>query len=193
MDIYRLTLFVHVASDIGIFVGLGAWLLGLAALRRAQDVSQVRALAALIHGAEPLSVVSALLTIASGLYMLLTVWRWKAAWALVALGSIIVFLPPLLLGVIEPRMRSLLRLARDAPDGPVPGPLRRLIHDPVLGTALHTMAAVVLGIVFLMTTKPSLLGAVLAILTALALGLASGLPLARTIGPGADDSRPAAG
>jgi hypothetical protein len=42
MTIYALMLFVHVTSDIGIFVGVGAWLLGLAALRRAQDVSQVR-------------------------------------------------------------------------------------------------------------------------------------------------------
>ncbi len=175
MAIYRLVLFVHVASDIGIFVGIGAWLLGFAALRRAQDVSQVRALAALIQRSEPVSVVSSLLTIASGLYMLLTVWGWQTAWALVALGSIIVCLPPLLLGIIEPRIRSLLRLARDAPDGSVPGQLRRLIDDPVLATSLQTLAAVVLGIVFLMTNKPGLAGAIGIMVMAIGLGVASGL------------------
>ncbi len=179
MNLYPLMLFVHVTSDIGIFVGIGAWLIGLAALRRAWDVSQVRALAALIHGTEPLSVASSLLTIASGLFMLLTVWGWRTSWALVALASIVLTLPPLLLGVIEPRMKTILQLAREAPDGPVPARLRTLIDDPLLGTALHTLAAVVVGIVFLMTTKPPLTGAIAAIVIAVGLGLVSGLPLVR--------------
>lgn len=177
MTLYALMLFVHVTSDIGIFVGLGAWLLGFAALRRAQEVSQVRALAALIHRTEPLSVASSLLTIASGLYMLSTTWGWQTAWAVVALGSLLVCLPPLLLGIIEPRMRALLRLAREAPDGPVPDRLQALIHDRLLGTALRMMAAVVLGIVFLMTTKPALEGAITVMAIAVGLGAASGLLL----------------
>jgi hypothetical protein len=178
MTLYSLMLFVHVTSDIGIFVGIGAWLLGFAALRRAQDVSQVRALATLIHRTEPLSVVSALLTIASGLYMLLTVWGWQTAWAVVALGSIIVCLPPLLLGAVEPRMRTILRLASQAHDGPVPAPVRTRIHDPVLGASLHALAAVLLGIVFLMTTKPALAGAIAVMVAAIGSGAVAGLALA---------------
>ena len=179
MQLYPLMLFVHVTSDIGIFIGIGVWLLGRMAVRRAQDVSQVRALGGLIQRSEPLSGVSSLLTIARGLYMLLTVWGWRTSWALVALASVIVCLPPFLLGVIEPRMRSILRLAAEAPDGPVPADLRTLIHDPLLGTSLQTMAAVVLGVVFLMTTKPPLTGAIAAMAAAIVLGVASGLPLAR--------------
>lgn len=186
MNIYTLMLFVHVTSDIGIFIGIGAWLLGLAALRRAQDVGQVRALATLIHGTEPLSVVSALLTIASGLYMLLTVWGWQTAWALVALGSILVFLPPLLLTITEPRMRAIVRLAHAAPSGPVPEPLQTLIRNPLLGTAVHTLAGVVFGIVFLMTTKPALAGALTAMAVAVGLGAASGLVLSR-VRPGGSE------
>ena len=181
MNLYPLMLFIHVISDIGIFVGIGAWLLGFAALRRAQDTSQVRALAALIHRTEPLSVVSSLLTIASGLYMLLTVWGWRTSWALVALASIIVTMPVLLLGVIEPHMKMILQRARVTPDGPVSVPLKMLIDDPLLGTSLQTLAAVVVGIVFLMTTKPSLAAAITAMMVAIGLGLASGLPLARAI------------
>ena len=193
MKLYPLVLFVHVSSDIGIFIGIGTWLLGLAALRRAQDVSQVRALVALIHGSEWISVVSALLTIAAGLYLLSTAWGWHTVWALVALGSILVCLAPLLVGIIQPRMRNIVRLAREAPDGPVAGPIRTSIHDRVLATALHTVAAVVLGIVFLMTTKPSFTGSIVAVAVAVALGLASGLPLARTARPARDDSAPAGG
>jgi len=66
---------------------------------------------------------------------------------------------------------------RAAPDGPLPIALGRHIHDPVLAIGLQTGAAIVLGIVFLMTTKPSLTGSITAMAVALALGLASGLPL----------------
>jgi hypothetical protein len=190
MNLYAVMLFIHVTGDIGIFVGLGAWLLGFAALRRAQDVSQVRALAALIHRTEPLSVVSSLVTIASGLYLLLTVWGWQTAWALVALGSLLVCLPPLLLGVIEPRMKKLLRLAGEMPDGQVPARLWMVIRDPLLGTALHTMTAVVVGIVFLMTTKPALSGAITAMAVAVTLGAVLGLLLMRGSGSAPDPTHP---
>jgi hypothetical protein len=184
MTLYSFMLFIHVASDIGIFIGLGAWLLGFAALRRAEDVSQVRALAALIHHTRPLSVISSLLTIASGIYMLSAVWGWQTAWAVVALGSLFVCLPPLLLGVIEPRMRTLLRLAQAAPAGVVPAQLQALIHDRLLGTALHVMTAVVLGVVFLMTTKPGWVGALAVMLISVCFGALSGLLLPRYRGGG---------
>jgi hypothetical protein len=116
--------------------------------------------------------------------MLLTVWGWQTAWAVVALASIFLFLPPLLLGVVKPRMKAILRLAHASPAGPVPAPLYKLTHDPVLAAALQTLTAVVLGIVFLMTTKPALTGAIVAMLIAVGLGLGSSLPLARRSGSG---------
>ena len=54
MSLYSLALFLHVSGAIGTFVSLGIWLFGLAALRRARLVEQVRALAWLIIIASPL-------------------------------------------------------------------------------------------------------------------------------------------
>jgi hypothetical protein len=179
MTLYSLALFIHVTADIGIFVALGVQLLCLAALRRSNSVEQARGLVQLIHVSDPLSIISALLTIAAGLYMALTVWGWRTGWILAALGSIILLLPPLIAGIIEPRMRAIAALMKAAAPGPLPAPLRARLHDPVLGTALHTAAAVVLGIVFLMTTKPSLAGSGIAMAVFVVLGLASGLPLWR--------------
>ena len=82
---------------------------------------------------------------------------------------------PLGTALIEPRRRALGRLAREAPDGPLPESLEQRTHDPVLGTALQTLAALLLGIVFLMTTKRSLTGSLIVMAVALALGLASSL------------------
>jgi hypothetical protein len=179
MTLYSLALFIHVSADIGIFIGLGLQLFCLAALRRAGTVEQARGFVQLIHGSQPLSVVSALLTIAAGLYMALTVWDWRSGWILAALASIIVLLPPLIAGLIEPRLRAMTDLLKTAAPGPLSVALRARIHDPILGTALQTAAAVVLGIVFLMTTKPSLAGSSLVMGVFVALGLAASLPLWR--------------
>ncbi len=179
MSLYTIVLFLHVCGDVGIFVGLGAQLLSLMALRRAKSVEQVRTIVRLIAMSDPIAVISALLTIVAGLYLALTVWGLLTGWIAVALASIVVLLPPLLRIIIEPRMRAIVTMAEQASDGPLPAALDWRIHDPVLGTALQMAAAVVLGIVFLMTNKPSLPGSILAMIVALILGLASGLPLWR--------------
>jgi hypothetical protein len=86
---------------------------------------------------------------------------------------------PLSTALIEPRRRAIERLAREAPDGPLPQSLEQRIHDPVLSTSLQTVVALLFGIVFLMTTKPSLAGSLIVMVVALALGLASGLLVSR--------------
>jgi hypothetical protein len=176
MNLYTFALFLHICGDIGIFIGLGAQLLSLVALRRAQSVEQVRAISWLIPISDFIGVSSALLTIAAGLYMTLMVWGWQTGWIAVALASIILLLPPVIGGVIEPRTRAIVTMAREAPDGLLPEALDQRIHDPVLGAALHTMAALVFGLVFLMTIKPSLVDSIMVMAVALALGLTSGLP-----------------
>lgn len=177
MNPYTLALFLHVADDIGIFIGLGVQSLCLAPLQQAQRVEQVRLIAGLIRTAGIVSVTGALLTIATGLYMALTAWNLQVGWIAVALGSIVVLILPLIAGVIEPRTKAIVKMAGEAEAGPLPAALGRHIHDPILAVGLQTGAAIVLGIVFLMTTKPALAGSVAVMAVALALGLASGLPL----------------
>ncbi len=179
MNVYSFVLFLHVCGDIGIFIGVGLQLFSLMALRRAKCVEQVQAIVWLITLSNRVSTGSALLTIAAGLYMALTVWGLQTGWIAVTLASLVVLLAPLLVGIIEPRMRLIVALSQAAADGPLPALLSTHIHDPMLGTALQTVTAVVLGIVFLMTNKPSLGAAILAIIVFLMLGLASSLPLWR--------------
>ena len=61
MSLYTIALFLHVSGAVGTFVCLGIWMFGLAALRRAQRVEQVRAIVWLIIVASPLMVFSVLL------------------------------------------------------------------------------------------------------------------------------------
>ena len=176
MNFYAMALFLHVCGDIGIFIGFGVQLLSLVALRRARSVEQVRVIAWLIPLSDLLGVVSALLTIATGLYMGLTVWGLLTGWIAVALASLILLLPPVIGGIIEPRTRTIVKMAGEAPDGLLPEALNKRIHDPVLGVALQTMGAFLFGLVFLMTLKPQLAQAILVMAVALMLGMVSGLP-----------------
>jgi Predicted integral membrane protein (DUF2269) len=182
MSIYPIVLFLHVCGATGYFVGMGTWLFGLSALRRAQRVEQVRALTNLAGRLGPLFGISVLLILATGLYMALTAWSLQTGWIAVALVSLIL-IAPLGTAIIESRRRVIARLAREVSDGPLPQSLVQRIHDPILGTALQTVAALLLGIVFLMTTKPSLSGSLLVMAVALALGLASGALVSRATRP----------
>ncbi len=178
MSIYTIVLFLHVSGAIGYFIAIGTWLFGLSTIRRAQRVEQVRALTNLVGRSGPLFGISVLLILATGLYLALTAWGLQTGWIGVALISL-VLVAPLGTALIEPRRRTIDRLAREAPDGPLPQSLELRTHDPVLLTALQTIVALLLGIVFLMTTKPSLAGSLIVMVVALALGLASGVLVSR--------------
>ena len=178
MNIYTIVLFLHISGAIGYFVGIGTWLFGLLSLRRAQRVEQVRALVQLIGLSGPLFGISVLLILAAGLYMAFTAWSLQTGWIAVALVSL-VLIAPLGTALIEPRRRAIERLAREASDGPLPQSLEQRIHDPVLFTTLQTLAVLLFGIVFLMTTKPSLAVSLIVMVVALVFGLASGLLVSR--------------
>jgi len=66
--------------------------------------------------------------------------------------------------------------AGPAPDGPVPANITALLDDPVLYAGIHgaTMASV--AIMYNMTVQPGGVGAVLAIIILVGLGVASAYP-----------------
>src|SRR5262249_27332529 len=130
---YTIIKFLHVSGAIGYFVAMGTWLFGLAALRRARRVEQVRALSDLIGRLGPLFGISVLLILVTGLYMAVTAWSLQTGWIAVALIGL-VLIAPLGTAAIEPRRRVIDRLAREAPDGPLPESLAQRTHDPALLT-----------------------------------------------------------
>ena len=175
MSTYTFELFLHVSGAIGVFAGLGIWLFGLSALRRARRVEQVRAISWLIIVTIPFMVLSLVLTGAAGLVMAITTWGLQTPWIIVSLVSLVLF-APINVFVLDPRMRELYAKAGKAQDGPISDELVKGTHDPVLRTVAQTLAAVLLGIVFLMTNKPSLTTSIIVMVIALACGLLSGVP-----------------
>jgi small-conductance mechanosensitive channel len=178
--LYQLALFAHILGMIGFFMALGVYIFGLAALRRARRVEQVRAICRMIFLTDAVAVVGILLLAAAGLSMALTTWNVRTGWIAVAIASFILIAPigPL---IVERRLHVIERAAKMAEEGPLPDALARRISDPVIGAALAILIALLLGIIFLMTTKPtSLLDAIISMLIALAVGLVIGAPLWRS-------------
>jgi hypothetical protein len=179
MSLYTIELFVHVSGAMGLFAGMGTWLFGITAIARAARVEQVRTLTNLMMMTRYVVPVSAFLTIASGLTMALNVWGLQTGWILVAIGGLFI-IGPTGTWVVDPRVRAIATLARALPDGLLPADLAARTHDVILRTALHTLTAMLLGIVFLMTTKPTLSTAIGAMVVSLFLGLVASLPFLRT-------------
>jgi hypothetical protein len=174
MNIYTLALFAHIVGAIGTFIGVSVWLAVAEALRRVQRVEQVRTLTSLIQPSGIFAIVSILLLGIAGFYMALAAWGEQATWIAVATISF-VFLAPFGAFVIDPRLRAIAKAAVAAPDGPLSASLAARIHDPLVGIGLYLYIGVLLGIVFLMTTKPPLAASILAMVVAAMLGLAVGL------------------
>lgn len=174
-SLYTLALFLHVSGAIGAFVSIGIWLFGLSALRRARYVEQVRVIAWLIIVASPLMVFSVLLIAIAGFNMALSTWGLKTPWIAVAIVSFALISPvgPFLLYY---RMQAILAEVRELSGGPIPDTLYMRTKSPILGTAAQTLTTILLGIVFLMTNKPTLVTSIIVMSIALACGLLSGVP-----------------
>ena len=178
MNLYSITLFVHIISAIANFFGNGTLLLGMSALRRTKRVEQVRTIAALMAITGRIFPLTLVLLVATGLLLSAIAWGVQG-WDGVALLSFLLIVAPIGVIVVSRRLGAIVSMAQEAPDGPLPVALDAHIQDPVLGTAVQIITALLLGIVFLMTTKPTLIGSILVMTIAVILGLASGLPLAR--------------
>ncbi len=176
---YTIALFLHVMSAIGFFLGAGIWLFGLAMLRRAQRVEQVRSILTLVARTGPVFGISAVILLAAGIYMTVTVWGFEQGWIRIAMLGIVLLIA-LGVGVIDPRRRALSRLANDAPDGPLPQALAQRTQEKLLSIAIYVQVFLLLGIVFLMTTKLALVGSLIALAVALVLGLVAGWLVSRT-------------
>jgi hypothetical protein len=177
MSIYPIALFVHVVGAILLFATLTLEGIAIRLLRRAVTAREGGGAAAMLQLNRVLGPLSGLGVLIPGLYMAATSWGWVpwiavglAAWALIAI-----------LGAVDgSRILALQRLlGRES--GPLSAPLRERIEDPLLVVSWATRAGIALGVIFLMTVKPGLVGALVTIVVAA--GLAVSLPGFRRLGP----------
>jgi len=178
MNAYVIALFLHVIGALGYFATVGVLLIAVERMRRVTTTAALREWGGLAAAAEQWVPVSAALLVLSGGYLVVTSGGWRAAWIVVALGALLVVVPlfPLVLGR---RLNGIRDVMQTGTSGGIPPVLTRQIHDPVLLGTLRLVTALSLGIVFLMTVKPDLMGSLVTLGATLILGFAAAFPVRR--------------
>ena len=170
--LYQLALFLHIIGGFGLVAAITVEAIGLRGLRRAAQRNDALVWLGISRGiVMRLAPASLGLILVTGLYMVATAWG-PRGWILVALASL------LLLGVIG-AFGTGLRMARIGPavgraKGPLSDELRSTLRDPILLMSLRVRLAMVLGVVLVMTVKPSAGASLLVIVLAIGLGLLAG-------------------
>lgn len=174
MTLYSLVLFLYIVGALGLFIALGLEWISLWYLRRAttaEQAGQWLLAFALLRRIYPAVWVALLLP---GIYMTTAVWG-GVAWLGIALVAM--FLLPILGMAISGRRMATIGPAVAAESGLLSPTLQQRLGDSLLWVSIQVRVAIALGIVFLMTIKPGLGGALFTIGLAVVLGLALAWPV----------------
>ena len=188
MSRFSVEVFLHVMGAALVFVAYGSLLPTVAAMRRATRSEQLRAIASTLLasrriGRERISAIDVVviggvvLIAVTGLDMALSLQLIRAPWIDVAIGSFLLLAPvgPL---VINPRLHRISDAAELEPNGPISTALHSRVRDPILTIALGGSLGILVGVVFLMTTKPQLGTSIAAVATAVVACMAISWPFA---------------
>jgi hypothetical protein len=163
MNLYSNVLFVHILSALGLFLGYGLEWTASALLRHSSTTDQARAWLRVYRVSPPLTGAALAVLILSGGWLSALTGGMYHGWLIVSVAGIVV---ALLLGfaLILPRVQAI-RVA--LPEGNLPLTPEALLQlqSAALPTLIRVRVWLAVGIVYLMTVKPSL-GASLVVLAA---------------------------
>ena len=170
---YSIALFLHIVGALVYFIALGLEQASLVYLRRATLVEQARDWLSVFSSLRLLGPISLVVILLSGFYMMATSLGWTG-WIIVALFSLILI--AVIGGIVAgPRMGAIGQMiAKES--GTVSFALRERLSDPLFSISMQVRTAIALGIVFLMTVKPDLIGSVITLAVAVIIGLVAALP-----------------
>lgn len=173
MSVYAMIVFLHIVGALALFAALGLEWASVLNLRRATAVGQAREWARLLASLRFIGGPAVLTLLATGIYLMVARWGGQG-WIGVGLGGLVVLAA--LGGALSGRRAA--GIVRDVmgAEGPVSGALGLRLRDPVLVLSLRLHTALALGIVFVMSLKPTTAGALAAMGVAAVLGMAAALP-----------------
>lgn len=177
MNGYSTALFLHIAGVLGLSVALGLEWTGLRQIQHAVAADQVRGWMGILKSVRSFGFASMLTTVLTGIYMTLTEWG-GVPWVIVSMGALVLVIA-LSLVLTGPRMAAIGQALRTASTAQT---FHQLASHPLLWLSIQTRIAIVLGIVFLKTTRPDWSGSLFIIAVAIVLGIASTLSASRREG-----------
>lgn len=179
MSAYSVVLYLHLLS---VLIGIGAAAVLIVSLTRlrAADTLESAAPWGLLAGAAakgfPVAILGLFLT---GAYMTSDVWSWDTGWIDVGIAALVVLGAQGAL-VSAPSGKRVEHALQENGPGPLSMQARRIARHPGLLAGEGSAVGLVLGIIWNMTTKPGLAGAIAAALIGYAVGGLVGLRASRT-------------
>jgi hypothetical protein len=175
LTLYSVALFLHIAGALGVFAALALDWVGIANLRRARTAEQVREWAGVYRIIRGLGAASVAALLVFGLYMTAVTWG-PTGW--IGIGFLSLLFIAVLGALSGVRLGRILAVAASG-EGTLAEDLRGQLRAPLFVASVRARTAVALGVVFLMTTKPEAAVSLLVVGVALALGIASAVPVLR--------------
>ncbi|HUC76664.1 MAG TPA: hypothetical protein VMS04_15285 [Vicinamibacterales bacterium] len=172
MAMRSLALFAHVLGMLALFVALTVEWIAVALLRTGDRARPSSFAVDLLRQLPRLTGIAVALILASGLAMAAQFGVLRSAWVGVSFAAMV-----LMGGMGGASLRRLIRgigSVRDSDDT-----WRREVSKPFLHLSLRARIGVALGIVYLMITKPDVLGSIATVTAALMLGTTAGVVAAR--------------
>ncbi len=185
MEMHRIVVFFHVVAMVGLFAALAIEGISLRSLRRATSYEQAREWTGMWGLLAPLGVASVLVVLTSGMYLATTLGLWEFGWVEVAVPTVV--LVAVAGGIIGPR-RNRLRKSMATNVGPLPTGVQTELRHPLLLASWRFRAALLVGLVFEMTTKLDS-GSVLLMSAVSLIGIGWGLPIWRRLHAGTSEAR----
>ena len=172
MTLYSVVLFIHIVGALLLFAALTVEGLALRLLRRARTAELASAATSILALNRVIGPASAVAVLGAGLYLTVTSWG-LTGWIAV---SLLTWLLIAVFGAVNGlRMVGIERSLLDVAN-PTAGDLAARIHDPWAVRSWRVRVAMALGVVFLMTVKPGLAGALITLAVAAVAGVAMSVP-----------------
>ena len=146
-----IVVFLHVASAVVLFAVLAIEWVSLRGVRGSRTYGEAREWSGLWRLLPRFGLPATLLVLASGIYLASIAGMWRLSWVAVALPTYVGVI--MAGGVIGPR-RSRVRSALTTGTNSLSSEVRRQLRDPLLMASWRWRAALLVGILFVMTVKP---------------------------------------
>src|SRR5262245_14759491 len=167
MNTYSSVVFLHVIAAIGMFAALVIEWMSLRLLWRSASYEQGRESMAVWGLVAKVGGPATLVALASGIYLARSISAWNRSWVAVAIPTLVVIA---IAGVPSARIRKRLAKLIAVNTRSRPGDLRTQLTPRIWAASLRVRTALLLGLVYEMTAKPT--EGVLAIVAFAVFGLA---------------------
>ena len=168
---YSFMVFLHIVGVLLMFGAVSLTLAAMVGLLIARHVMILRTWANFAVKMDRLLPLSAVFVIGPGIYLTISTWGWQTAWINM---SLVLLLFMCIAGPVInlPRLKQIATAANEHPLEQISEALQIECRNVVLWRSVSMMALQLMAIVYMMTMKPTIIGAIITVSVCIIIGIA---------------------